>query len=116
MEDCSSIPSDLCGNSPRRSEGVDIFSIDSFSRPFDGIDRADVSNMKSVNSTEGLITAVNSIVPPNTLPTSQEANVAILTKEIPPSRNHAYSRVGVIKTGTYAKALLRSIPWAKGKN
>lgn len=96
------IPAPLC--SPSTSQFHNTLSIDCF---------GDVNNMKVDNPPDASVTPVVVVQTPPAQTPSLQSDVATLIEDKSALQTHAYSRVGVIKPGTYSRSLLRSAPCHK---
>ena len=76
---------------------------------------ADVNNMKILNPSDCSDTPAMVVQSPHPRTPSLQADVPTLIEDKSTLQTHAYSRVGVIKPGTYSRSLLRSAPRPKGQ-
>ena len=100
----SSLPSLAPLGAPSSSQIHTTLSIDGF---------ADVNNMKIVNPPDCSVTLVVVVQSPHPRTPSLQADVAMPVEDKSTLQTHAYSRVGVVKPGTYSRSLLRSAPRPK---
>ena len=105
MSTHSSLPSLAPLGSPSSSQIHTTLSIDGF---------VDVNNMKIANPPNCLVTSAVVVHSPHPQTPSLQADDATLIEDKSTLQTHAYSRVGVIKPGTYSRSLLRSAPHPKG--
>ena len=96
------IPAPLC--SPSTSQLHTTLSTDGFT---------DVNNMKVDNPPDSSNTPVVVVQSPHARSPSLQMYVATPIEDKSTLHTHAYSRVGVIKPGTYSRSLLRSAPRPK---
>ena len=71
--------------------------------------------MKIDNPPDSSVTPAVVVHSPHARTPSFQADVATLIEDMSTLQTHAYSRVGVIKPGTYSRSLLRSAPRPKGQ-
>ena len=102
----SSLPSPAPFGSPSTSALHTTLSIDGF---------ADVNNMKIDNPHVSSVIPAVVVHTPHPRNPSLQADVATLIDDKSTLQTHAYSRVWVIKLGTYSRSLLRSTPRPKGQ-
>ena len=103
----STLPILAPSDAPSSSEIHSTLSIDGF---------AVVNNMKIANRHECSVPpAVVVFTPPPHSP-SLQMDVTTVIEDKSTSQTHAYSRVGVIKPGTYSRSLFRSGPRPKCQN
>ena len=102
----SSLPSLAPLGSPTSSQIHTTLSIDGF---------VDVNNMKIANPPDCSVTPAVVVHTPHPRTPSLQADDATLIEDKSTLPTHAYSRVGVIKPGTYSRSLLRSSPRPKGQ-
>ena len=76
---------------------------------------ADVNNMKIANPTNSSVTPAIVVESPHPRTPSSQEDVATLIEDKSTLPTHAYSRVGIIKPGTYSRSLLRSAPRPKSQ-
>ena len=100
----SSLPSPAPLGSPSSSQVHTTLSIDGF---------AVVNNMKIDNPPDSSVTPAVVVQSPHARTPSLQADVATLIEDMSTLQTHAYSRVGVIKPGTYSRSVLRSSPRPK---
>ena len=81
------------------------------SLPIDGF--ADVNNMKIDNPSVSLVAPLLVVQSPHARTLSLQADVATLIHDMSTLQTHAYSRVGVIKPGTYSRSVSRISPLPK---
>jgi hypothetical protein len=80
-----------------------------------------VNNMKIAQLTPAIVPHNCSVTPavmvqsPNPRTQSSKEDVAMMIQEKSTLHTNAYSRVGIIKPGTYSRSLLRSAPRPKGQ-
>jgi hypothetical protein len=91
---------------PSSSQIHTMLSIDGF---------ADINNMKILNPLDSSVTPAVAVQSPHPWTPSLQTDVATLIEDKSTLQTHAYSRVGVIKSGTYSRSLLRSVPRPKGQ-
>ena len=102
----SSLPSLAPLGAPSSSQIHTTLSIDGF---------ADVNNMKIANPSDCSVTPAVVVHTPHPRTPSLHADDATLIEDKSSLPIHAYSRVGVVKPGTYSRSLLRSFPRPKRK-
>jgi hypothetical protein len=102
----SSLPSLAPLGAPSSSQIHTTSSIDGF---------PDVNNMKILNPPDCSVTPVVAAQSPHPRTPSLQTDVATLIEDKSTLQTHAYSRVGVIKPGTYSRSLLRSAPRPQGQ-
>jgi hypothetical protein len=93
--------------SPSTSQLQNRLSIDGF---------ADVINMKVHNPPDSSVTPVAVVQNPNARTQSLQTDIAIPIEHKSTLHTHAYSRVGVIKPGTYSRTLLKTATRHKYQN
>ena len=76
---------------------------------------ADGNNMKILNHPDCSVIPAIAVQSPHPRTPSLQTDVATLIEDKSTLQTHAYSRVGVIKPGTYSRSLLRSAPRPKGQ-
>lgn len=76
---------------------------------------ADVNNMKIPNPPDCSVPPAITDHTPHPKTPSLQADDATLIEDKSTLQTHAYSRVGIIKPGTYSSSLLRSAPRSKGQ-
>ena len=76
---------------------------------------ADVNNMKIANPPDSSVTPAIVVQSPHPRTSSSQEDVATLIEDKSTLQTHAYSRVGIIKPGTYSRSLLRSAPRPKSQ-
>ena len=76
---------------------------------------ADGNNMKILNPSDCSDTPAMAVQSPHPRTPSLQTDVPTLIEDKSPLQTHAYSRVGVIKPGTYSRSLLRSAPRPQGQ-
>ena len=102
----SSLPSLAPLGAPSSSQIHTTSSIDGF---------PDVNNMKILNTCDCSVTPAVAVQSPHPRTPSLQTDVATLIEDKSTLQTHAYSRVGVIKPGTYSRSLLRSAPRPQGQ-
>ena len=75
----------------------------------------DLKNMKIANPLDSSVTPTIVVQSPHPQTTSSQDDVATLIEDKSILETHAYSRVGIIKPGTYSRSLLRSAPRPKSQ-
>ena len=105
MDTDSSLPSLALLGAPSSSQFYTTLSIDG---------STDVNNMKIANPSDCSITLVVVVHTPNPRTPYSQTDVATLIDDKSSLQTHAYSKVGVIKPGTYSRSLLRIVPHLKG--
>ena len=71
---------------------------------------ADVNNMKIPNPADCSVSPAVVVHTPHPVTPSLQTDVATLKEDNNTLQPHAYSRVGVIKPGTYSRSILRRAP------
>jgi hypothetical protein len=76
---------------------------------------ADSNNMKILNHPDCSVSPAIAVQSPHPRTPSFETDIATLIEDKSHLQTHAYSRVEVIKPGTYSRSLLRSAPRPQGQ-